>query len=100
MTKKKEKAEEEAAITATLEQLILDRKVGKYASIPLISFWAKELRRREENRHLTLAEILDAAITDVFGGKVSEEDLAEKLAKAPPEVPSDLLGDGEKGKKK
>lgn len=72
---RKKKPAPEAAAPRTLEQLILDRTHGKYTLVSLTSLWALELRRREENRHLTQNELLDAALTDVLTGKVTEEDV-------------------------
>ncbi|MFH1724111.1 MAG: hypothetical protein ABII00_05750 [Elusimicrobiota bacterium] len=68
----------------TLEQMILDKTSGKYQVIEIISFWAKQLRTQEEHRHLTQAEILELAMSDVLGGKVSEDELRKKLAVAAP----------------
>lgn len=80
--KKKEKDEVEAeqapAEEKSVEQLILDRKVGKYGVVPIISYWAKELRKMEIHRHLSQNEILELAMSEVLGGKVSEKDLLEK----------------------
>ena len=59
----------------SIEELILNYGVGKYSAIPLAAIWAKELRRREENRHLTSNEILELALTDVLGGKVDWKDI-------------------------
>lgn len=66
----------------TLEQLVLDKRSGKYQVVEKISFWAKELRKLEEHRHLTQTEILELAMTEVLGGKVCEDDLAKKMAEA------------------
>lgn len=52
----------------SLDELILNYDQGKYAAIPLISEWAKILRKREENRHLTPVELLDLAMKDVLSG--------------------------------
>ena len=81
--KKKVKDEEaEGAAARTLEELVLNKKSGKYPIVPLISYWAKELRKQEEHRHLTQNEILELAMTEVLGGKVSEKELAKGLAAA------------------
>jgi hypothetical protein len=47
----------------------------------MAALWAKELKKHEENRHLTPAEILDLALRDVLGGKVDWKDL-KKVATA------------------
>jgi len=64
---------------APVEKLILDRKFGKYGVIALISFWAKELRKREEHRHLSQTEVLDLAMTEILGGKVDEKEVLKLL---------------------
>lgn len=78
--KKKGKDEEEAveAKGAPLEQLILDKEKGKYQSVDLISEWAKELRKLEEHRHLTQAEIIDLAMTDVLSGRIGEKEIRKR----------------------
>jgi len=49
-----------------------------------MSFWAKELRKLEEHRHLTQTEILELAMHQVLSGKVSDDDLVKKMAEAKP----------------
>lgn len=63
----------------SLEEMILNYSQSKYIAIPLASLWAKEMRHREENRHLTATEVLDLALTEVLAGKVSWKD-AKKWA--------------------
>jgi alanyl-tRNA synthetase len=72
---KKEAVKEVETVKKTTEELILNFGKGKYSAIPMAALWAKELKRREENRHLTPAEILDQALRDVLGGKVEWKDL-------------------------
>lgn len=81
---KKDAVVKEAAVVKTTEELILDFGKGKYSAIPLAALWAKELKKREENRHLTPAEILDAALRDVLGGKIGWKDLKKASADAAP----------------
>ena len=64
---------------ASLDQLVLDKKSGKYGLVSLITYWARELRKREEHRHLTQNEILELAMKEVLAGKVSEKDLLSKM---------------------
>lgn len=108
MTEKEEKGKKDPAAAApapqdAVESLILDRATGKYQVVDRISLWAKELRRREENRHLTQTEILDLAMSEVLGGKVSEEELEKRLQAQELEPESDGSGAkkeaAEKGKK-
>ena len=68
----------------TLEQLVLDKKEGKYGVVALISFWAKELRKVEEHRHLSQTELLDLAMAEVLGGKVDEKEVLKLLMAARP----------------
>jgi len=63
----------------TLEQLVLDKKEGKYGVVALISFWAKELRKQEEHRHLTQTDILEKAMAEVLGGKIDLKDLEKRM---------------------
>ena len=76
MTKKeaaKDKQEEKS-----VEELILNCEKNKYSAIPLAALWANELRRRDENRHLTQNELLDLALRDVFSGTVDWKDLKKE----------------------
>jgi hypothetical protein len=70
----------------TTEELILNFGKGKYSAIPMAALWAKELKKREENRHLTPAEILDLALREVLGGKVDWKDLKKAVVAAEPEA--------------
>ena len=81
MTKKEAAKEVPEIIKKTTEELILNFGKGKYSAIPMAALWAKELKKHEENRHLTPAEILDQALRDVLGGKVDWKDL-RKVASA------------------
>ena len=78
---KKEAVKDAEIVKKTTEELILNFGKGKYSAIPMAALWAKELKKREENRHLTPAEILDQALRDVLGGKVDWKDL-KKVASA------------------
>ena len=77
---KKEAVKDVEIVQKTTEELILNFGKGKYSAIPMAALWAKELKRREENRHLTPAEILDQALRDVLGGKVDWKDLKKVSA--------------------
>ncbi|NNN05672.1 MAG: hypothetical protein HKL90_07205 [Elusimicrobia bacterium] len=72
---KKEAVVKEAPAFKTTEELILNFGKGKYSAIPMAALWAKELKKREENRHLTPAELLDLALRAVLGGEVDWKDL-------------------------
>jgi DNA-directed RNA polymerase subunit K/omega len=80
--KKQEPDNGEAEPEQSLEQLILDRKRDKYSLVSLSSLWALELRRREENRHLSQTEILDIALRDLMSGKVKPEQVEKAAAAA------------------
>lgn len=71
---------EEQPSEKSLEELILDYPVGKYTAIPMASIWAKELRRRDEFRHLTATEILEMALREVLEGKVDWKDLKKVVS--------------------
>ena len=97
MTKKE--ADAQPVAVKTIEELILDYKLDKYAAIPLAAMWAKELRRKEENRHLTANELLELALREVLDGKVNWKNIQEILAAsgAPVEPPA-AAGDAKKSK--
>lgn len=78
-SKKHAEAKAAAGEEKTVEQLILDRKHGKYGVVALISFWAKELRKQEENRHLTQAELLERAIREILSETVSLKDIEKRM---------------------
>jgi hypothetical protein len=82
----KKEVAKEAPETKTTEELILNFGKGKYSAIPMAALWAKELKKREENRHLTPAELLDLALRDVLGGKVDWKDLKKAVSVAEPEA--------------
>ena len=71
----KKEAVKDVPLAKTTEEMILNFPRGKYSAIPMAAIWVKELRKREENRHLTPAELLDLAVRDVLGGKVDWKDL-------------------------
>jgi hypothetical protein len=79
---KKESAKHAETVKKTTEELILNFGKGKYSAIPMAALWAKELKRREENRHLTPAEVLDLALREVLGGQVDWKDLKKVAATA------------------
>ena len=62
------------------EELILNYQTDKYSAIPLAAVWAKELRRKEENRHLTANEILELALRDVLTGVADWKTVKKALA--------------------
>ena len=71
----KKDAVKDAPETRSTEEMILNFAKGKYSAIPMAALWAKELKKRKENRHLTPAELLDLALREVLGGKVDWKDL-------------------------
>lgn len=84
-TKEKAKEKEEKTLKdKTLEELILDKPSGKYEVVELIAFWAKQLRQKEEHRHLTQMEVLERAMHEILSGEVSEKEVAKKMASAAP----------------
>lgn len=73
------KAKEEKSAPKPVAELILNYPEGKYDAIPLAAAWAKILRGREENRHLTQSELLDVAIRDVLSGEIVWKDVQKAL---------------------
>ena len=99
MTKKNAaKEEKEEKPVKSVEELILNCEKNKYSAIPLAALWANELRRKEENRHLTQVELLDLAISDVLTGVVDWKDL-KKAAKTAGKAAADGVGSNGKTKK-
>lgn len=76
----KKEAVKEVPLAKTTEEMILDFPRGKYSAIPMAAIWVKELKKREENRHLTPAELLDLAVREVLGGKVDWKDLKKAVS--------------------
>jgi hypothetical protein len=84
---KKEKSETETVVPVkSVDEMILNYPNGKYTAIPLAALWAKVLRKKEENRHLTPAELLDLALKDVLGGSIGWKELKKAMAAAEPEA--------------
>lgn len=88
MTKKEAKAKEAPEAPKTVEELILNYSGDKYTAIPLAAQWAKVLRRKEENRHLTSNEILDLALKDVLSGEVDWKHVTKALSKFEDSAPA------------
>ena len=78
MTKKEAKSQPQPE--KSVEEMILDYKLDKYAAIPLAALWAKELHRREENRHMTSMEVLEKALQDVLSGEVDWKSVRKVVA--------------------
>jgi len=74
---------EESAKSKSLEELILDYRGEKYAVVPVASAWAKVLRHREENRHLTTNQLLEMALKDVLSGEVTWKEVNKATAQTP-----------------
>jgi len=84
MTKSETKSQPEAR--KSVEELILNYQLDKYSAIPLAALWAKELHRREENRHLTSMEVLEKALSDVLSGDVNWKNARKVIAALPAAV--------------
>lgn len=100
MSKKEAKTKDAPEVPKTVEELILNYPGDKYTAIPLAAQWAKVLRRKEENRHLTSNEILDLALKDVLGGEVDWKHVkkaASKLENGAAENGVSLNGHDKKG---
>lgn len=67
---KKEKEKE-----ADLEQLISDYGPSKYHDIVRAMQWARHIRRQEESRGMTMAELIDRALFDIVSGKVKVDEI-------------------------
>lgn len=79
-SEKKEKGKDENVPMLSLQELILNKRTGKYEVIEQMSFWAKHLRKMEEHRHLTQTEILELAMQEILSGRVSAEDVDKMMA--------------------
>ena len=84
---KKEPVAKDGVVRKTTEEMILNFPRGKYSAIPMAAIWVKELKKREANRHLTPAELLDLAVRDVLGGEVDWKDLKKAAAAGAEEAP-------------
>lgn len=93
---KKDAAAKTPAEQKPIEEIILNFTTGKYSAIPLASFWAKELRRREENRHLTANELLELALREVLNGSVDWKDVKKAAAAAAANGDESAEGDKKK----
>jgi hypothetical protein len=85
---KKEKTPLEAP-EKTVDEMILNYPNGKYSAIPLAALWAKVLRKREENRHLTPAQLLDLSLKEVLGGEIGWKEVKKAMAAQADEAVSD-----------
>jgi hypothetical protein len=89
MTKKEPKTEPQAQ--KSVEEMILNYQLDKYSAIPLAALWAKELHRREENRHLTSMEVLEKALQAVLSGEIDWKNARKAIAA----LPAAVVGVGE-----
>ena len=64
---------------ADLEQLISDYGPSKYQDIVRAMQWARHLRRQEETRGLTMADLIDRALLAIVGKKVTVEEIEAAL---------------------
>ncbi|HVC09304.1 MAG TPA: hypothetical protein VNH15_05140 [Elusimicrobiota bacterium] len=87
---------EESAKSKSLEELILDYRGEKYAVVPVASAWAKVLRHREENRHLTANQLLEMALKDVLSGEVTWKEVNKATAQTPELLSPAVNGASEK----
>lgn len=60
---------------ADLEQLISDYGPTKYRDIVRAMQWARHLRRQEDSRGVTMAELIDRAMLDIVDNKVTVEEI-------------------------
>jgi hypothetical protein len=81
MTKKEPKSQPQ--VDKSVEEMILNYQLDKYSAIPLAALWAKELHRREENRHLTAMEVLEKALHDVLSGAVDWKNARKAISALP-----------------
>lgn len=90
---KKGKAGADALPAKSLDEMILNYGQSKYIAIPLIAQWAKVVRKREENRHLTPVELLDLAMKDVLSGDVDWATVEKALANGAADAPEKPAGE-------
>jgi|GEM_PF-3524085 len=68
-----------------LDKLICDYGPTKYLDVVWAMEWARNLRTREEYRHLPMAEMIEKAMLEVVSGQVtSEQVLAASCGAAVP----------------
>ena len=80
MTKKESAKTDSVPEIKSVDEMILNYPNGKYSAIPLAALWAKILRKREENRHLTPAELLDLSLKHVLSGEVDWKDVKSAMS--------------------
>lgn len=76
MTTQKSKDKED---DLDLEQLISDYGPSKYQDIVRAMQWARHLRRQEESRGMTMAELIDCALLDIVAKKVTVPQIEEAV---------------------
>ncbi len=64
----------------TLEKMITNCECSKYDLVIMASLWARHLKKSEEFRNATTAEIIDNSIRQVLSGKVSWKDIEKHAA--------------------
>ncbi len=88
-TEKAEKAEktEKAAKAETagdvqlLEKKICDYGASKYKDLVVAMKWARVIKRQEENRTIPMAQLIDKALLDIVGNRVTAEQVEEATVK-------------------
>ncbi|MDA8132326.1 MAG: hypothetical protein M0011_12560 [Elusimicrobia bacterium] len=66
---------------ADLEQLISDYGPSKYNDIVRAMQWARHLRRQEDSRGMTMADLIDRAMLDIVGGKITPDEIDAAVKK-------------------
>ena len=68
-------------IEEDVEKLVCDYKSSKYNAAVLSMNWARHLKKLEEYQNIPTTQIIDKAIEDVIGGKVSLKEITEAVEK-------------------
>lgn len=80
MSKKKDNKETNSKEEGTpLESLILNYSEARYPLVSLAVNWAKVLEKKQEHHHLKRNEVLELALGEVLGGKVTKAQIQKGL---------------------
>lgn len=67
--------------TELLEKKICDYGASKYKDLVVAMKWARVIKRQEDSRSLTMAQLIDKALLDIVDGRVTPEQVEEATAK-------------------
>ncbi|MCG2725860.1 MAG: hypothetical protein L6420_06330 [Elusimicrobia bacterium] len=81
----------------SIEKLICDYDGSKYEVTMLAMKWARHIKKLEEYKSLPMADIIEVAIRDILGGKISSDEVFKAVSKDAA-IEEALLNKREEGK--